>query len=334
MLMVCFTAIVVCTGVGSLVLEHFHQAVKDDCEDGAEKGTQPVDPVVSRPYAGNNGRSERTSWVQGASREVNTYLFQPWGISGRVGRRIPASSAMNNASPMPIGAMKVALCFSAANMKMVRRSMKVKNISMNRPRVIDVSRLRVVFTDSGPGNSPDTTAAAAMAPSSCATISSKTFIQPSAPTRPMATVAWVMLAVASELTRLMVHTAGLNKPPLMRKKTQTVTAKEKPNANEMYNKDPTSMDRVPRRLFATCVAAKAKKRKRKVPTNSPRKEMKRWRALLGSHAKPARRDSPGRSGSSVYLGFMPGKTMELSEGRWWFMSATEGYQCKLVFVRD
>jgi len=113
-----------------------------------------------------------------------------------------------------------------------------------------------------------------------------------------------------------------------------VTAKEKPNANEMYNNDPTSMDRVPRRLFATCVPAKAKKRKRKVPTNSPRKEMKRWRALLGSHAKPARRDSPGRLGSSVYLGFMPGKTMKLSEGRWWFMSATEGYQCQLVFVRD
>jgi hypothetical protein len=49
MLMVCFTAIMVCTGVGSFVLEHLHQAVKDDCEDGAEKGTQPVDPVVSRP---------------------------------------------------------------------------------------------------------------------------------------------------------------------------------------------------------------------------------------------------------------------------------------------
>jgi hypothetical protein len=30
MLVVCFTAVVVCTGVGSLVLEHLHQTVEDD----------------------------------------------------------------------------------------------------------------------------------------------------------------------------------------------------------------------------------------------------------------------------------------------------------------
>jgi len=32
-------------------------------------------------------------------------------------------------------------------------------------------------------------------------------------------------------------TAGLNKPPLMRKKTQTLTASEKPKAREMYKRE-------------------------------------------------------------------------------------------------
>jgi len=68
--------------------------------------------------------------------------------------------------------------------------------------------------------------------------------------------------------------------------------------------------------LATCVAAKAKNRKRKVPTNSPVHAMNRWRTLLGSHPKPGRRRSPTRFGSSVYLVFMPGKTMRFSEG--WF----------------
>jgi len=119
------------------------------------------------------------------------------------------------------------------------------------------------------------------------------------------------------------HTAGLKRPPLIRKKTQTVTASEKPNAKEMYSSDPMSMGLVPRRLLATCVAAKAKNRKRKVPTYSPAKEMKRWRALFGSHPKLARRGSPGRLGSSVYLDFMPGRTMTLYEG------AARGHQCRI-----
>ena len=51
----------------------------------------------------------------------------------------PASSAMKRARPMPIGATNVALCFSAANMKMVYSNMNVRNISMKRPRVTEVS---------------------------------------------------------------------------------------------------------------------------------------------------------------------------------------------------
>jgi hypothetical protein len=72
------------------------------------------------------------------------------------------------------------------------------------------------------------------------------------------------------------------------------------------------------------VAAKAKNRKRKVPTNSPMQAMSKWRALLGSHPKPGNRFSLGRLGSSVYLGFMPGRVMKLGRlegGRVAFISA-------------
>jgi hypothetical protein len=47
---------------------------------------------------------------------------------------------------MPIGAMKVARCFSAASMKMVKTSSAVKNISMKRPRATFVSADNVVAT--------------------------------------------------------------------------------------------------------------------------------------------------------------------------------------------
>lgn len=67
-------------------------------------------------------------------------------------------------------------------------------------------------------------------------------------------------------------------------------------------------------VFATWVAAKAKVRKSAVPTNSPSIEMNKWRTLFGNQEKPGSRFSPGRFGSSVYVGFIPGKTMKLSAG--------------------
>ena len=97
-------------------------------------------------------------------------------------------------------------------------------------------------------------------------------------------------------------TAGLKSPPLTRKKIQTLTASENPNASEMYINDPISISWLPRRLLAVCVAAKAKKRNRKVPMNSPKKARSRWRVLFGSHRSA--RSSPGRAGSSVYVGFI------------------------------
>lgn len=78
------------------------------------------------------------------------------------------SSAMNNDRPIPMGAMKVARCFSAANMKIVKTSCIVKNISMNRPCTTVVGFARVVATLNPPGWRPYTTPEAAIAPSICA----------------------------------------------------------------------------------------------------------------------------------------------------------------------
>lgn len=77
---------------------------------------------------------------------------------------LPVSSAMNNDNPIPTGAMKVPLCFSAASMKIVKTSSAVRNISMKRPCVTDVPPDRLVRTVKGPGKSADTMAAAVMPP--------------------------------------------------------------------------------------------------------------------------------------------------------------------------
>lgn len=232
---------------------------------------------------------------------------------------------MNKARPIPIGAMKVDLCFSAANMKMQKMSIAVKNISMKTPRLIEVPGLRRVRTASGPGKVADTTPAADMAPNNCARMSSAAVSHGRAPMRAIATVTFTNLSVQNSegmyeshgrpaqigglwIARSRWLTAGLKRPPETRKKTQTLTVKEKPNASEMYINDDMSMllFEAARRLLAVCVAAKAKKRNRNVPMNSPKNEMSRWRVLFGSH--PSARLSPGRFGSSVYVGFISGKT--------------------------
>jgi len=68
-------------------------------------------------------------------------------------------------------------------------------------------------------------------------------------------------------------TAGLNIPPLMRKKTQALTVRLKPNASAMYSRvlaDGVFSPNAVEASLATWVPANAKKRKRNVPTNSPR----------------------------------------------------------------
>ena len=72
-------------------------------------------------------------------------------------------------------------------------------------------------------------------------------------------------------------TAGLNRPPVILKKTQALTASENPKDREIYNKaevfgacviEPSVLLLFVAAL-ATWVPLKAKKRNRNVPTNSP-----------------------------------------------------------------
>ena len=88
---------------------------------------------------------------------------------------------------------------------------------MKRPWVIDVPILNAVRTSSGPGNSTLTTAAAEMAPRICERVRSAPRIYGNAPTMHIPSV-----------------TAGLKSPPEMRKKTQALTAREKPKHKLMY----------------------------------------------------------------------------------------------------
>jgi hypothetical protein len=74
------------------------------------------------------------------------------------------------------------------------------------------------------------------------------------------------------------RTAGLKRPPLILKKTQTLTIREKPKTRAMYSStsglNPVSDPVVELCEFlpptlATCVPANAKNRNMVVPTNSP-----------------------------------------------------------------
>lgn len=72
-------------------------------------------------------------------------------------------------------------------MKMAKMSSAVQSASMKRPRVTETPSANVVRTAKGPGSRPDTTAAAAIAPTICARMSKNAFTQPIAPTRARAT---------------------------------------------------------------------------------------------------------------------------------------------------
>jgi hypothetical protein len=102
---------------------------------------------------------------------------------------------MKSASPIPRGARKVALCFSAASMKMQKMSSKVRNASMNKPRATDVFADKVVRTASGPGNKAATTAAALIPARSCVTMRRIALTNGTAPMRLRATVTYVEASV-------------------------------------------------------------------------------------------------------------------------------------------
>lgn len=171
-------------------------------------------------------------------------------------KRTPVSSAMRRESPMHIGAMNVALCFSAASMKMVKTNPAVKDISMKRPWTTDVPAPRFVVTVRGPGNRHETTAAAEMAPHSWAKNKSSPLKYVTAPTRHIPSV-----------------TAGLNVPPLILKNTRALTASENPKHSAMNStlfvvEEEVVVAPLPV-VLATWVPERAKNRKRNVPTNSP-----------------------------------------------------------------
>jgi hypothetical protein len=81
-----------------------------------------------------------------------------------------------------------------------------------------------------------------------------------------------------------VHTAGLKRPPVTRKNAQTLTVKANPKESaeyiklEVFGGEPGGGMGV----LDTCVPAKEKKRKRKVPTNSPIRQSKLYRIMSGS----------------------------------------------------
>lgn len=105
-------------------------------------------------------------------------------------RGLPVSSAMKSESPIPIGAMKVPLCFSVANIKIVKVSWAVRNISINRPWMIEVPAPNFVCTAEGPGKSTETIAAAAIPPNIWETASKAPRRYGSAPTRHIPKVTW------------------------------------------------------------------------------------------------------------------------------------------------
>lgn len=163
-------------------------------------------------------------------------------------------------------------------MKMAKTRRAVRNISIKRPRAIEVLSPRVVETFMGPGNRADTTPAEAIDPSICEMKTRSPLNQPTAPMRHMPRVTLRQVSLISSRTGRHVHTAGLKRPPVMRKKTHAFTASEKPKARLMYSKaevlgacvkDPLVPPVLEVEALATWVAAKAKKRNKKVPVNSP-----------------------------------------------------------------
>jgi hypothetical protein len=180
-------------------------------------------------------------------------------------------------------AQKLPLCFSAANMKMVKISSAVSIISMNSPCTTVVPPPKLVCTANGPGNIQLTRAAAVNPPKICTIKSRKPRSHGSAPIRHMPNV-----------------TAGLKRPPLIRKNTHALTAREKPKERAMYwsccGLAPVSSTVRPaddRIILAVWQPDSAKNRNRTVPTYSPHMAMKWLRIPSGILCEKGRRRSWG-----------------------------------------
>lgn len=124
-------------------------------------------------------------------------------------------------------------------------------------------------------------------------------------------------------------TAGLNRPPLILKNAQTLTAKLKPKAREMYNKfaefgywDKVLFSVGGAAALATCVAANAIKRNMNVPANSPKNAIASFRTALGMKARRLRR-----------LSFGGGRASPVVNGRTGFLKLTMFADCDVEIWR-
>ena len=162
------------------------------------------------------------------------------------------SRKIRSTHPIPIGAKKVALCFSAASSRlnqtlaevisspgfsrhatdMVIMSIAVINISIKRPRAILVPPLNWVRTFKVPGEMASTIAA----PGTMSAFDSHQddHYSPVIPPKIWETVKrQARRGVSAPTKAIPKDTAGLKRPPETRKKIHALTARLKPNAREI-----------------------------------------------------------------------------------------------------
>jgi hypothetical protein len=152
-------------------------------------------------------------------------------------------------------------------MKIVNTNSAVSTASINTPLARLVSALSVVRTFKGVGKITLTKKLAKMLPVICAVI-----------------IVQKRVAVMALVRSMAKETAGLKRPPLMRKKIQTLTMSEKAKISATYcvtmGEKPVDAEVVvlgvgeEESMLATWVPEKAKKRNIVVPTNSPMKATK------------------------------------------------------------
>lgn len=204
--------------------------------------------------------------------------------------------------------MKVPLCFSAASIKIVNTNCAVKNISMNSPCTTVVPPPSDVCTFNRPGNIHCTSPLAARPPRIWAINNNQPLTHGNAPIRHIPNV-----------------TAGLNRPPLMRKKTQALTASENPKPRYIYCSccgfEPVCSTVKPAEegmLFATCAPERANQKKRAVPTNSPHIATKWLRCQSGILFKSGRRRSASSRWASGLAALVNGMARPRPwSGCWW-----------------
>ena len=116
---------VVWVRIDCLILKCFDEDVEPTGDESAEDRTDPVYPMITRKLSSNDAGSEGTGWVQTSAGIVNSPIKRRGQLRfrGKAYRgETYINSAMKSERPIPIGAIKVPRCLSAASMKMVKTS--------------------------------------------------------------------------------------------------------------------------------------------------------------------------------------------------------------------